>query len=91
MRLHKPVTRRQARIEAAALLDRVGITSAKRRLDDYPHQWSGGVLQRAVIALAIAGSPCLILADEPTTALDVRIQDQILALLMSLQREPAWR
>lgn len=87
VRLHKPISRRQARIEAAALLDRVGITSATRRLDDYPHQWSGGMLQRAVIALALAGSPRLILADEPTTALDVTIQDQILALLMSLQRE----
>ncbi|MBC7740057.1 MAG: ABC transporter ATP-binding protein [Candidatus Saccharibacteria bacterium] len=87
VRLHKPISRRQARIEAAALLDRVGITSATRRLDDYPHQWSGGMLQRAVIALALAGSPRLILADEPMTTLDVTIQDQILALLMSLQRE----
>ena len=87
VRLHKPISRRQARIEAAALLDRVGIASSVRRLDDYPHQWSGGMLQRAVIALALAGNPRLILADEPTTALDVTIQDQILALLMSLQRE----
>jgi len=87
VRLHKPVTRKQARIEAAALLDRVGIASSLRRLDDYPHQWSGGMLQRAVIALALAGNPRLILADEPTAALDVTIQDQILALLMSLQRE----
>ncbi len=87
VRLHKPISRRQARIEAAALLDRVGIAASVRRLDDYAHQWSGGMLQRAVIALALAGNPRLILADEPTTALDVTIQDQILALLMSLQRE----
>ena len=87
VRLHKAVSRSAARIEAVELLDRVGITSAARRLDDYPHQWSGGMLQRAVIALALAGNPRLILADEPTTALDVTIQDQILALLMSLQRE----
>jgi len=87
VRLHQAISRRQARVAAAALLDRVGIASSVRRLDDYPHQWSGGMLQRAVIALALAGNPRLILADEPTTALDVTIQDQILALLMSLQRE----
>jgi len=87
VRHHKAISRREARVEAAALLDRVGIASSARRLDDYPHQWSGGMLQRAMIALALAGNPRLILADEPTTALDVTIQDQILALLMSLQRE----
>lgn len=87
VRLHKHLDRAAARREAAALLDRVGIAAATRRLDDYPHQWSGGMLQRAVIALALAGGPRLMLADEPTTALDVTIQDQILALLMSLQRE----
>ena len=87
VRLHKQISRSAARAEAVELLDRVGIASALRRLDDYPHQWSGGMLQRAVIALALAGNPRLILADEPTTALDVTIQDQILALLMSLQRE----
>jgi oligopeptide transport system ATP-binding protein len=87
VRLHRRLDRRAARRAAVALLDRVGITNAERRLDDYPHHWSGGMLQRAVIALALAGEPRLMLADEPTTALDVTIQDQILALLMSLQRE----
>ncbi len=87
VRLHKGLGRQAARSAAVALLDRVGIAAAARRLDDYPHHWSGGMLQRAVIALAIAGEPRLMLADEPTTALDVTIQDQILALLMSLQRE----
>ena len=87
VRLHRRIDRTAARREAVALLDRVGISSAARRLDDYPHQWSGGMLQRAVIALALSGGPRLMLADEPTTALDVTIQDQILALLVSLQRE----
>ena len=59
----------------------------EQRVDDYPHQWSGGMMQRAVIAMAMAGAPRLMLADEPTTALDVTIQDQILSLLMELQRE----
>ena len=77
---------RAARERAIALLKRVGIPSPELRVDEYPHQWSGGMLQRAVIAMAIAGEPKLILADEPTTALDVTIQDQILALLMELQR-----
>jgi oligopeptide/dipeptide ABC transporter ATP-binding protein len=87
VRLHKQISRSAARVEAVELLDRVGIASPVQRLNDYPHQWSGGMLQRAVIALALAGNPRLILADEPTTSLDVTIQDQILALLMSLQRE----
>jgi oligopeptide/dipeptide ABC transporter ATP-binding protein len=87
VRLHHRMDRRAARREAVALLDRVGIPSAERRVEEYPHQWSGGMLQRAVIALALAGRPKLMLADEPTTALDVTIQDQILALLMQLQQE----
>jgi oligopeptide/dipeptide ABC transporter ATP-binding protein len=85
--LHKALGGREARRSAIALLKRVGIPSAETRVDDYPHQWSGGMLQRAVIAMAMAGEPKLLLADEPTTALDVTIQDQILSLLMELQRE----
>lgn len=85
--LHRRLNRLAARKEAIALLDKVGIPSATRRIDEYAHQWSGGMLQRAVIALALAGNPKLMLADEPTTALDVTIQDQILSLLLSLQAE----
>ena len=87
LRQHERMDRASARKGAIALLDKVGIPSATRRVDEYPHQWSGGMLQRAVIALALAGKPRLMLADEPTTALDVTIQDQILSLLLSLQRE----
>ena len=84
-RVHRNISARAARDRAIALLKRVGIPSPELRVDEYPHQWSGGMLQRAVIAMVIAGGPKLILADEPTTALDVTIQDQILALLMELQ------
>ncbi len=87
LRLHQQLDRKAARAGAIALLDRVGIPSAARRVDEYPHHWSGGMLQRAVIALALAGRPRLMLADEPTTALDVTIQDQILSLLLGLQQE----
>ncbi len=87
LRLHQRIDRRAARSRAIALLDKVGITSAARRVSDYPFQWSGGMLQRAMIAIALAGEPKMMLADEPTTALDVTIQDQILSLLMDLQRE----
>ena len=86
LRVHKGLRHRQARDEAIKLLRQVGIPSPEIRVDDYPHQWSGGMMQRAVIAMAMAGSPKLLLADEPTTALDVTIQDQILSLLMELQR-----
>ncbi|NJS39586.1 MAG: ABC transporter ATP-binding protein [Rhodobacteraceae bacterium] len=79
-----PANRRKRAIE---LLTRVGIPAPELRVDEYPHQWSGGMVQRAVIAMAVAGAPKLILADEPTTALDVTIQNQILALLMELQAE----
>ena len=72
---------------AAALLDMVGIGSPKERLLNYPHEFSGGMRQRAMIATALAGEPRLLLADEPTTALDVTIQDQILKLLMRLSDE----
>src|SRR5215471_6512904 len=74
-----------AREKGIEILGRVGIPSPERRYDDYPFQWSGGMLQRAVIAMAMAGAPRLLFADEPTTALDVTIQDQILALLLELQ------
>jgi oligopeptide/dipeptide ABC transporter ATP-binding protein len=79
--------RRQARVRAVELLDRVGIPSPQCRLGDHPHEFSGGMRQRVMIALAIACDPLLLLADEPTTALDVTVQDQILGLLQELQRE----
>ncbi len=85
LRVHGRIGRREARKRAVELLRRVGIPSPELRVDEYPHQWSGGMVQRAVIAMALAGGPKLILADEPTTALDVTIQDQILALLLDLQ------
>jgi len=87
LRVHRGVSQRDGRQRAVALLRRVGIPSPEIRVDDYPHQWSGGMLQRAAIAMAIAGEPKIMLADEPTTALDVTIQDQILSLLLELQRE----
>ena len=77
----------ERRRRAIGLLDRVGIPAAAGRLDDYPHQFSGGMRQRAMIAIALAGEPRLLLADEPTTALDVTIQDQILKLLLRLRDE----
>jgi oligopeptide/dipeptide ABC transporter ATP-binding protein len=81
------LSRGEARRAAIELLDRVGIPSAAARLRDYPHQLSGGMRQRVMIAIAIACGPELLLADEPTTALDVTIQDQILSLLAELQDE----
>ena len=74
-------------LRAVELLDLVGIPAAKSRIDDYPHQFSGGMRQRAMIAIALASSPRLLLADEPTTALDVTIQDQILKLILRLRDE----
>jgi oligopeptide/dipeptide ABC transporter ATP-binding protein len=86
LRVHKRLGHAEARGAAIRLLRQVGIPSPEIRVDDYPYRWSGGMIQRAVIAMAMAGSPKLLLADEPTTALDVTIQDQILSLLMELQR-----
>jgi oligopeptide transport system ATP-binding protein len=84
---HFDLDRRAVRERATELLDRVGIPSAAERLDDYPHQFSGGMRQRAMIAMALACKPKLLIADEPTTALDVTIQAQILDILRELVRE----
>ncbi len=85
--LHRGATARAARQEAIALLERVGITDAARRADAYPHQFSGGQRQRITIAMALACGPDLLIADEPTTALDVTIQGQILDLIADLVHE----
>ena len=81
------MNKKEAAARAAELLDQVGIPSAKARLKDYPHQFSGGMRQRAMIAMALACEPKLLIADEPTTALDVTIQAQILDLLRTLVAE----
>ena len=87
IRAHLPVSRGEARQRALNLLKEVGIPGAETRIDHYPHQFSGGMRQRVVIALALCAEPSLIIADEPTTALDVSIQAQITTLLKRLCRE----
>ena len=87
IRTHLPMTGTQARERAIDLLRQTGIPAPEARIDQYPHQFSGGMRQRVVIALALAAEPRLIVADEPTTALDVSIQAQIIALLQRLARD----
>jgi len=86
-RAHNKVSKSQARGKAIEMLERVGIPQPKSRVDDYPHQFSGGMRQRAMIAMALVNDPKLLIADEPTTALDVTVQAQILDLLQELQRD----
>jgi peptide/nickel transport system ATP-binding protein len=85
--LHNPVSRAEARQRATRMLELVEIPAARQRIDEYPHQMSGGMRQRVMIALALSCNPSLLIADEPTTALDVTIQAQILDLLRRLQSE----
>ncbi|WP_051006573.1 ABC transporter ATP-binding protein, partial [Nitrolancea hollandica] len=87
LQLHLGMSRREARQRAIELLTMVGIPNAAERIDQYPHQFSGGMRQRVMIAIAVACGPALLIADEPTTALDVTIQAQILDLLRALQHE----
>ncbi len=87
VRRHKGLSRRAARGRAVEMLDRVGIPNASRRAEEYPHQFSGGMRQRVMIAMAVSCEPKLLIADEPTTALDVTIQAQVLDLLRDMQAE----
>ena len=87
LRLHRGLQGKAVQAEAMRLFDQVGIADARRRLDDYPHQLSGGMNQRVMIAMALAGRPDLLVADEPTTALDATIQAQILRLLADIRRD----
>jgi peptide/nickel transport system ATP-binding protein len=85
--LHRDVSKKQGRARSLELLHAVGIPRAERRIDDYPHQFSGGMRQRVMIAMALINNPDLLIADEPTTALDVTTQAQILSLMNKLQEE----
>lgn len=87
LRIHKGMTKAQARTRAVELLERVGVQSAALRLDDYPHQFSGGMAQRVAIAMALAADPQLLIADEATSALDVTTQSQVLDLILDLRDE----
>ena len=87
LRRHQGLTRRQARASAIEMLAKVGIPSPAARIDEYPHQLSGGMRQRVMIAMALSCGPQLLVADEPTTALDVTTQAQVLELIVSLQQE----
>src|SRR5690606_10973208 len=88
--VHGESSQRAARQHAIELLDQVGIPGAERRIDDYPFQLSGGMRQRTMIAMAMINQPRLLIADEPTTALDVTIQAQILRLMKQLQAQMGW-
>ena len=86
--IHEPkTTKQQARARVLEMLKKVGIANPEKRIDQYPHEFSGGMLQRALIAMMLSLNPTLLIADEPTTALDVTIQAQILELMLNLQRE----
>jgi peptide/nickel transport system ATP-binding protein len=85
--VHNKVSKADGKKHAIQMLDRVGIPEPQKRVDDYPHQFSGGMRQRAMIAMALSCNPSLLIADEPTTALDVTVQAQILELLRQLQKD----
>src|SRR5947207_32085 len=87
LRAHEQLSRRKSRERTIELLREVGISNPSRRIDDYPHEFSGGMRQRVMIAMALSCNPSLLIADEPTTALDVTIQAQILELMKRLQRD----
>jgi oligopeptide transport system ATP-binding protein len=87
LRFHENITKKEGQVRAVEVLEQVGIPDPAKRLNDYPHQFSGGMRQRVMIAMALICKPALLIADEPTTALDVTIQAQILDLMKDLQRE----